>query len=66
MTESMTKELAEAYLRERGFKLVIDAVQISVPKRSYQFTPEESASIYFLIQHFSNEGIEVNFHYEKS
>lgn len=65
MNEPMTKERAEAFLRERGFKLIINTVQISVPKQSWQFNPEESAAIYFLIQYFSNKGIEVNFQYEK-
>lgn len=66
MNEPMTKAKAEAYLEQRGFKFCVDAVQIWVPKRGSTFSLDESAAVDFLIQYFSDQGITLRFHHEKT
>ena len=66
MNEPIAKKKAEAYLAERGFKLRINAMEIWVPKRARQFSYDESAAISELLQYFSDQGVEVNFHFEKA
>jgi len=66
MSGPMTKESAEAYLEMQGFKLLIDTVKIRVPKHRATFSPEESAAIDFLIRYFSDQGITMNFQYQKA